>query len=62
MVNKKYAELGWGNVLLKGEIIRKAVQKAYGVRVRTIGDNFYDAIEEVKEVRKELSTSDFETN
>ncbi len=61
VVNEKYAEFGWDNALLKGEIIRKAVQKAYGVRVRTIGDSFYDAVEAVKEACKELSALDFET-
>ncbi|MGC8912181.1 MAG: ParB/RepB/Spo0J family partition protein [Nitrososphaeria archaeon] len=60
VVNEKYAEFGWDNALLKGEIIRKAVQKAYGVRVRTIGDSFYDAIEAVKGACKELSILDFE--
>ncbi|MFN3406852.1 MAG: ParB/RepB/Spo0J family partition protein [Caldimicrobium sp.] len=59
VVNEKYAEFGWENALLKGEIVRKAVQKAFGLRVRTIEEEFYLAIERVKEACKELSTSDF---
>ncbi len=58
-VNEKYAEMGWTNALLKGEIVRKAIQRAYGVRVRTIEDEFYDAIERVKEACRELSPEDF---
>jgi len=58
-VNQKYAELGWTNALLKGEIVRKAVQKAYGVRVRTIPDEFYEAIDRVKEACRELGPEDF---
>jgi len=60
IVNQKYAEFGWENALLKGEILRKAVQKAYGVRVRTIEDDFYSAIERVKEFCEKLSQEDFE--
>ncbi|MFN3568580.1 MAG: ParB/RepB/Spo0J family partition protein [Caldimicrobium sp.] len=59
VVNEKYAEFGWENALLKGEIVRKAVQKAFGLRVRTIEEEFYLAIERVKEACKGLSTSDF---
>ena len=59
IVNQKYAEFGWENALLKGEILRKAVQKAYGVRVRTIEDDFYSAIERVKQACHELSQEDF---
>ena len=40
-VNAKYTELGWTNALLKAEIVRKAIQRAYGVRVRTIEDEYY---------------------
>ena len=60
IVNQKYAEFGWENALLKGEIVRKAVQRAYGVRVRTIEDDFYSAIERVKEFCEKLSQEDFE--
>jgi ParB family chromosome partitioning protein len=59
LVNEKYAEFGWDNALLKGEIIKKAVQKAYGVRVRTIPDDFYTAIEKVKSACESLSSEDF---
>ncbi len=59
VVNEKYAELGWENALLKGEIVRKAVQKAYGVRIRTIEEEFYAAIERVKEACQELTAEDF---
>ncbi|HFC97906.1 MAG TPA: chromosome partitioning protein ParB [Thermosulfurimonas dismutans] len=58
-VNSKYAEMGWTNALLKGEIVRKAIQRAYGVRVRTIEDEYYDALERVKEVVRELGPEDF---
>ncbi len=59
VVNEKYAEFGWENALLKGEIVRKAVQRAYGIRVRTIEEEFYSAIERVKEACQMLTTSDF---
>ncbi|MFN3505702.1 MAG: ParB/RepB/Spo0J family partition protein [Caldimicrobium sp.] len=59
IVNEKYAEFGWENALLKGEIVRKAVQKAFGIRARTIDEEFYSAIEKVKEACMELSASDF---
>ncbi|MCC6025348.1 MAG: ParB N-terminal domain-containing protein [Caldimicrobium sp.] len=59
IVNQKYADFGWENALLKGEILRKAVQKAYGVRVRTIEDDFYSAVERVKQTCQELSPEDF---
>lgn len=59
VVNQKYAEFGWENALLKGEIVRKAVQKAFGVRVRTIEEEFYSAIERVKIACEELTPEDF---
>jgi ParB family chromosome partitioning protein len=59
IVNQKFAEFELENALLKGEILRKAVQKAYGVRVRTIEDDFYSAIERVKQACQELSKEDF---
>ncbi|RUM87455.1 MAG: chromosome partitioning protein ParB [Thermodesulfatator sp.] len=58
-VNAKYAELGWTNALLKGEIVRKAVQRAYGVRVRSIEDEYYDALEKIKVAVEELGPEDF---
>jgi ParB family chromosome partitioning protein len=54
-------KFGWDNALLKGEIIRKAVQKAYGMRVRTIPDDFYTAIEKVKSACESLNLEDFES-
>jgi len=59
IVNQKYADFGWENALLKGEIVRKAVQKAYGVRVRTIEDDFYSAVELVKQACEKLSKENF---
>jgi len=59
IVNQKFAEFAWENALLKGEIVRKAVQKAYGVRVRTIEDDFYSAVERVKQTCQELTSEDF---
>ena len=58
-VNQKYAELGWTNALMKGEIVRRAIQRAYGIRVRSIEDDFYEALERVKEACKELVPEDF---
>jgi len=60
IVNQKYVEFGWDNVLLKGEIVRKSVQKAYGARVRVISDDFYTAVERVKKVCEDLTPEDFE--
>ncbi|MCS7199343.1 MAG: ParB/RepB/Spo0J family partition protein [Caldimicrobium sp.] len=59
VVNEKYGEFGWENALLKGEIVRKAIQRAYGLRVRTIGEDFFTAIERVKEACQELTVEDF---
>lgn len=59
IVNEKYAEFGWENALLKGEIVRKAVQRAYGLRVRTIEEEFYTALERVKEACQSLTINDF---
>ncbi len=59
VVNEKFAELGFENALQKGEIVRKAVQRAFGVRVRVIEEEFYEAIERVKEACKELTPEDF---
>ncbi|AEH44680.1 ParB domain protein nuclease [Thermodesulfatator indicus DSM 15286] len=57
-VNETYARLGLTNALLKGEIVRKAVQRAYGIRVRKIDDEFYEAIEKVKEALNKISPED----
>ncbi len=58
-VNAKYAELGWTNALLKAEIVRKGVQRAYGVRVRTIEEEFYEALSRVRKAVKALGPEDF---
>ncbi|WP_022852914.1 ParB/RepB/Spo0J family partition protein [Thermodesulfatator atlanticus] len=59
VVNETYAKLGLTNALLKGEIVRKAVQLAYGVRVRKIEDEFYEAVERVKEACAKLEPDEF---
>jgi ParB family chromosome partitioning protein len=59
VVNEKYAEFGWENALMKGDIVRKAVQKAFGLRVRTIEEEFYAAVERVKEACQNLTLEDF---
>ncbi|NPA40052.1 MAG: ParB N-terminal domain-containing protein [Thermodesulfobacteria bacterium] len=59
VVNEKYAEFGWENALMKGDIVRKAVQRAFGVRVRTIEEEFFAAVERVKEACRELTPEDF---
>lgn len=60
VVASKYSEFGWDNALMKGEIVRKAVQKAFGVRVRVIEEDFYSAVELVKKACEELTPEDFE--
>ncbi len=59
VVNEKYAEFAWENALMKGEIVRKAVQRAFGVRVRVIEEEFYTAVERVKEACQQLTPEDF---
>jgi len=59
IVTEKYAEFQWDNPLMKGDIVRKAVQKAYGVRVRAIGDDFYTAVKKVMEACRALTPEDF---
>lgn len=56
----KYSEFGWDNPLMKGEIVKKAVQKVFGVRVRTIEEDFYTALELVKKACEKLTLEDFE--
>jgi ParB family chromosome partitioning protein len=60
VVNRKFAEFGWENSLMKGEIVRKAVRNVYGSRVRVIDDDFYQAIEAVKDACERLTLGDFE--
>jgi hypothetical protein len=55
VLSEKYAEAGFSNPLLKGEILSKAVASAYGQRVRVIADDFYTTVENVKEALKDLS-------
>jgi ParB family chromosome partitioning protein len=59
VVNEKFSELGFENALQKGEIVRKAVQRAFGLRVRVIEEEFYQAIERVKEACQNLTREDF---
>ncbi len=58
-VNEAYSRLALTNALLKGEIVRKAIQRAYGMRVRKIEDEFYEALERVKEACEDLTIEDF---
>ncbi len=58
-VNEVYDRLGFTNALLKGEIVRKAVQKAYGARVRKIEDDFYTALDRINKACKQLVPEDF---
>jgi len=59
VVTEKYGEFQWDNPLMKGDIVRKAIQRAYGVRVRSIEDDFYTAIERVMEACRALTPEDF---
>jgi len=55
VLNEVYDKLGYSNALLKTELVRKAVQKAYGKRVRTIEDDYYTALEKVKRALGEIA-------
>jgi len=57
VVNEIYSQMESKDPLLKGTIIRKAVQAVYGVRVRVIPDDFYTVIEKLKEACKTLDLS-----
>ncbi len=59
-LNETYQKLGMTNALLKTELLRKAIQKAYGKRVRKIEDDFYTALEKVKRALEELAEESFE--
>jgi len=61
VVNKKFIEFGWDDSLMKGEIVRRAMRNVYGARVRVIEDDFYRAIELVKEECERLSVDDFKS-
>ncbi|NPB05658.1 MAG: ParB N-terminal domain-containing protein [Aquificae bacterium] len=55
VLNETYQKLGMTNALMKTELVRKAVQKAYGKRVRKIEDDYYTALEKVKKALRELA-------
>ena len=42
------------NALMKAELLRKAIQKVYGKRVRKIEDDFYTALEKVEKALREI--------
>ncbi len=54
VLNEVYEKLGMTNALMKTELLRKAVQKVYGKRVRKIEDDFYTALEKVKKALEEI--------
>lgn len=58
IVVSKYVEFQFDNPLLKGEIVRKTIQKAYGIRVRMIEDDFEDAVRKVIETCQSLTLED----
>ena len=58
-LNETYEKLGMTNALMKTELLRKAVQKVYGKRVRQIEDDFYTALEKVKKALQELAEEGF---
>ena len=60
VLNEVYEKLGITNALMKTELLRKAVQKVYGKRVRKIEDEFYTALERVKEALKEIGEEGFQ--
>jgi ParB family chromosome partitioning protein len=55
VLNEVYEKLGLTNALMKTELVRKAIQKVYGKRVRKIEDDFYTAVEKVKKALLELA-------
>jgi len=57
-LNETYERLGMTNALMKTELLRKAIQRVYGKRVRQIEDDFYTALEKVKKALQELASSD----
>jgi ParB family chromosome partitioning protein len=46
---------------MKSELVRKAIQKAYGKRVRKIEDDFYTALDKVEKALKELESEGLNT-
>ena len=53
-LNEVYEKLGMTNALMKTELLRKAIQKVYGKRVRKIEDDFYTALDKVKKALEEI--------
>jgi len=62
ILNERYYELGLNNALLKRELVQKAVQNIYGKRVRVIEDDFYTALEKIKEELKRVELIDIDTD
>jgi len=60
VLNEVYQKLGMTNALMKAELLRKAVQKVYGKRVRKIEDDFYTALKKVEEALKEIGEEGLE--
>jgi len=58
-LNETYERLGMTNALMKTELLRKAIHKVYGKRVRQIEDDFYTALEKVKKALQELAEEGF---
>ncbi len=59
-LNEVYGALGMTNALMKTELLRKAVQKVYGKRVRKIEDDFYTALDKVESALEELKNEGLE--
>jgi ParB family chromosome partitioning protein len=53
-LNEVYEKLGMTNALMKTELLRKAIQKVYGKRVRKIEDDFYTALDKIKKALEEI--------
>ena len=61
ILNQVYEKLGMTNALMKTELLRKAVQKVYGKRVRKIEDDFYTALEKIKKALLEVGEEGLQT-
>jgi len=53
-LNEVYDKLGMTNALMKTELLRKAIQRVYGKRVRKIEDDFYTALDKVEKALEEI--------
>jgi len=60
VLNERYYELGLNNALLKRELVQKAIQNIYGKRVRVIEDDFYTALEKIKEELKKVELTEMD--